>query len=374
MATDNLVQLTVDIGTLSPRPNEETRQQYAEEIARRLLVYLPSTNATFNIGSSMPASDEGPWFKEVTDPKSGNSSYELWVWSSSAATYVPLTLNQIQLRYFVGTATPSQGEYDVWFETNSTGKPLGIHTYNTSTAAWEPNSYTPDEIDAFFEGEDAGKKQVDWDRVVNKPTSAGFNPRAVSGILSTSQNGTGAPPVTDGWNYEWEQVYHTGIGQMLIYDPLAGIWKTLGGGIGDLKQVNGTNIGTAGDFAAGTFGTILGKNPGWIEETAAAGRALVGANPSEDWDSLVSPTKKSPGSTHGVDDYIITAAQLPAGLSAAITYTTDINGGGPVGNGFMVGDTGGGSTPYTLSITGAAGAAVSNVQKSIAYHVIRKIN
>jgi hypothetical protein len=32
------------------------------------------------------------------------------------------------------------------------------------------NHYTKTELDTFFEGEDAGRKQIDWDRVINKPS------------------------------------------------------------------------------------------------------------------------------------------------------------------------------------------------------------
>jgi len=369
MASDNLVQLLVDVGTLAPKPVGESRQQYAEELAKRLLVYLPTTITTFNIGGAMPTSDDGPWFKEVTDPKSGDSGYELWVWSATAATYVPLTLNQIQLRYFVGVAAPSEGVYDVWFKTNSAGKPLGVHTYNSTTAAWEPNSYTPDEIDALFEPTVAGKKQIEWDNVLNAPASAGFNPRSVSGILSTSQNGTGSPVVTTGWNYEWEQVYHTGIGQMIIFDPIATIWKTLSGGVGDIKMTNGTLIGTNADFAAGTFGTILGKNPGWDEETVAAGRTLVGAKPSEVWDDTTVLTK-DPGSTYGADTLYLTKGQLPPHIHPMDKYFSD-NYSSSQGTNIE----GAPGTEKGLLDTGSTGDgdAISLHQKSIAYHVIRKI-
>ena len=357
----NEVQLRTDIGTLAPKPNGETRQQFAEELVKRLLVYLPSTNATFNIGGSQPSSDEGPWFKEVTDPKSGDSSYELWVWSSTAATYVPLTLNQTQLRYYVGTAAPSQNTYDVWIKTDSAGAPLGVLTYDTADGAWEPVCYTPAEVDAFFEGEDSGKKQVDWARILNAPASASFVPRAVSGALLVGDA-----------QYDWEQVYHTDIGQMVVYDPVNTIWKTLSGGVGDMKFVQSSILGTTGDFAAGTFGTALGRNPGWTVDSAAAGRHLVAADDTDLWDSTT-PLNKDAGSTYGADQFILTDGNIPAGFQVQITTCLDINGGGPVANGFMVGDTCNNRSTQNLNSSAANSDPISKQPESIAYHFIRKI-
>jgi len=353
-----LVQLLVQIGTLPPKPANESRQQYAEAIAERLLVYLPSTNMTFNIGGSKPTSDEGPWFKEVTDPKSGNASYELWVWSSTAADYVLLTLNQAQLRYYYGTAAPSQAIYDVWVQVNSAGQPLGVLTYNTTTAAWEPVSYTPTEIDDFFEGETGGgKKQVDWSSLTNVPASASFVPRSVTGALAVGDA-----------EYDWEQVYHTDIGAMVVYDPISAVWKTVDGVIGDLKFVSGALLGTTGDFAAATFNTVLGKNPGWALDTVSQGRVLVGADPTDPWDALTPASFKDPGTTHGADDFIMTTGQL-----AQHNHTLPTDTGGTVDLQTLTPTPNVDEKP-TGSFTGDEGNSdpISLVQKSIAYYCLRK--
>jgi len=352
------IPLTVQIGTLDPSASGETRQQFAEKIAERLIVTLPSTDSTFLIGGGTPTSDEGPWFKEVTDPKSGNSSYELWVWSPTAAAYIPLTLNQTQLRYFVGVAEPSSSVYDVWVRTNAAGKPLGISTYNTTTSAWESHSYTPDEIDAFFAGEASGKKQVDWDNVTGKPDEVSTIPRSISGALAPEDA-----------NYNWEQVYHRDAGCVVIYDPIAGQWKTLDGTIGDVKEVTAIVLGSTGDFAAGVFTSALGRNPGWQLDSASQGRVVVGANDVEAWDATT-PLTKDPTSIYGSDEVYLAEEQLPD-FTVDIKRSDAINGGGSVSNGYMTGDVATG-TDETLNSSNTENNAVSKVQKSIAYFRLRK--
>lgn len=357
---NNLIPLDVQVGALKPAPSGETRQQFANELAARLLVYLPSSNSTFVIGGSQPTSDEGPWFKEVTDPKTGNSGYELWVWSVDAATYKPLTLNQSQLRYFVGSAAPDQTVYDVWVSVDTNGKITGIFTYNSATNAWEVYAYTVAEIDSFFEPTVAGKKQVLWDNVISQPAHVSNAPRAVSGIPT---------PL-----YNWEQVYHTDCGGMLIYDSNAGQWKTLGGIIGDVIEVSGTSLGTTADFAAGVFTTILGKHPGWELDTPSSGRTVVGANPSEVWDTTTT-AKKEPGTTHGADQNTIARANLPnETLDVGIKYRQSINGGGAPTNGLVTSDNTTDPTGDIIEQTEALGSgqAITNVQKSIAYYRLRK--
>lgn len=58
------------------------------------------------------------------------------------------------------------GELPVYYLAwvNITGKPTTITGYGISDA------YTKTQIDAFFEGESSGKKQVDWTRITNAPT------------------------------------------------------------------------------------------------------------------------------------------------------------------------------------------------------------
>jgi hypothetical protein len=351
----NEIPLNVSIGTIPPAASGETRQEFAQKIAERLLVYLPAVNSTFVIGGSQPASDEGPWFKEVVNPKSGNNGYELHVWSTDAGSYKPLTLNQTQLRYYIGTATPSQSVYDIWFKVDTDGAPQGIFTYNSNTAAWEVNSYLPSEIDAFFEGETGGgKKQVEWESVLSRPAHTTNAPRALSGALVTADAA-----------YDWEQVYHTQAKQMLIYDPNESEWKTLDGGVGDVKAVKGTALGDPGHFAAGNFATILGCNPGWQLDDKAEGRVIVGAKPTELWDSLTT-AKKEGNSQHGNDDFAMTVAQMPEHDHDFDTYVGD--GAGPA-PGYGSHTLGTGSTTETKG----DGDNISLVQKSVAYFIITKV-
>lgn len=358
----NLIQLPVTIGTLPPAPAGQTRQEFAQQIADRLVVSFPSDSSTFTIGGSQPTSDVGPWFKQVLDPKSGNSGYELWVWSTDAATYKPLTLNQIQLRYYIGETSPDQTVYDIWVEVDSDGAPQGIYTYNYTTNAWQKYSYTTAEIDAFFEGEDSGKKQVDWDRILNKPNNANYAPRSVSGSTVPTPN------------YDWEQAYHTDLGQMIVYDPAFG-WKTLTGAIGDLKEVKtGLPIGTVADFVAGTLTTVLGRNPGWDLDSTSQGRVIVGADTTEVWDSTTALTK-SPLQPYGADEVTLSQANLPAvTIGVDIDHSIDIKGGGPWANGVMAGDSAYHDTQTLTSDPLGSGTAHSNVQKSIAYWRLVKIS
>lgn len=64
---------------------------------------------------------------------------------------------------------------------------------------WAPvgGGYTKAEIDAFFEGEDSGKKQVDWARIINVPTDIGS-------VTNLEDNGTSVQNIVsaDG-QFDW---------------------------------------------------------------------------------------------------------------------------------------------------------------------------
>lgn len=370
----NEIPLPVTVGTLSDASSGETRQQFANELAARLLVYLPSNQSVFKVGGSQPTSDEGPWFKEVTDPKTGNSGYELWVWSVDAATYKPLTLAQSQLRYFVGELAPDPLAYDLWVQTFSSGAPVTIYTYNTTNAVWDPLCYRISQIDAFFAGEVSGKKQVDWTNVVNKPANVTNAPRAVTGSVF-NWAAAGDPPdirTIPKPNYDWEQIYHTDCGQMLVYDSGSALWKTVDGAVGDLKEVRGSTLGISGDFIGGNFATILGRNPGWDLDIESAGSVVVGAA-DEVWDSTTT-SKKTAFSIYGADETTLTTENLPDdNISIPIKRSNAINGGGAFTNGYMFGDVSTGTNETQTAPRGGDGETFTNVQKSIAYYRIRKV-
>lgn len=130
-----------------------------------------------------------------------------------------------------GTSTPAVGDRDKpWFRLDSsTNRPLGWH--------W-------------------------WD---------GSQWSVVSPFV---QRGSTIPanPVQD------EKYYHTSINARVIYD--AG-WKLDDGApAGSLKFADydpSIAIGTTGDFAAGTYDTVLGLNPGYAQFASATNRVLIAA-------------------------------------------------------------------------------------------------
>lgn len=356
--TQNLIPLPVQVGNLDDAPSGETRQQFAEELARKLLVQFPSEDSTFRIGGSEPTSDEGPWFKEGID-QNGDATYFLYIWGADSASYVPLTLEQQQLRYFVGATTPSEVKYDVWFEVSTDGRLLSIRTFDSNTNEWVNVYYRRDEIDSLFEPTVDGKKQVAWPNVITKPDHVSNAPRA------SSEPGATLQP-----NYNFEIVYHTGIGQLIVFVPGSN-WITLDGGSGDTKTVKHTSLGSSGDFDSGNFGSALGRNPGWVWDTSSQGRSVVGAAPGETWNSLTA-AEKTAGSSFGDDQHLLTADETRREL-IQIRLTASTNGSNnadPVAQyaatGIMVGDTGANTGNLSLQAAHTPDAH-NNVQKSIAY-------
>lgn len=293
----NQIPLTVQVGNLPDAPSGETRQQYAEAVASRLLVTISSDNATFVIGGSQPTSDVGPWFREGVDG-TGNTTYFLYVWSADQATYVPLALEQEQLRYWVGGSAPDQLVYDVWFETNTDGRLLSVRTFDSNTNVWENVYYTRGEVDGFFAGESAGKKQIEWDNVLNKP-SGSTNPRA-----------SDLPGNDLVARFDYEIVYHTGVTRQVLWRPDIALWVTLDGGVNDTKEVLGNTVGTQGDFNNGVFNTVLGRNPGWDVDLDSQGKVVVGANPGVLWSPSAVTTIEA-GSLFGASEHALTIDETP---------------------------------------------------------------
>lgn len=69
--------------------------------------------------------------------------------------------------------------------TNFTNTPTTIATYGITDA------YTITEIDDFFEGEASGKKQVDWDRIVNPPDILTISNEANNRVMTSDGTSTG---------------------------------------------------------------------------------------------------------------------------------------------------------------------------------------
>jgi len=139
------VQFNVSAGTLPPNFTG-TPQQFLDAIAGLLLVTPVEDWNSFVVGSAAPTSDVGPWLK---------NGQEWWVWSSTAGAYVPLILDDLSIRRFIGETAPLSTEYDVWIQTNSSGVPQAVKIYNAGNwvdvyAATLSNYYTKAEYNTAF--------------------------------------------------------------------------------------------------------------------------------------------------------------------------------------------------------------------------------
>lgn len=385
MANDIL--LDVQIGQLPIRTGLVPRQQYAEDIASRLIIRFPSDGSTFGIGSVLPTSDEGPFFQSVVpNPINGigqENTFELLVWSSSLATYVPLNLGQSQLRYLVSTTQPTVdeiGKYLLWFKVDTQGAFENLYTFNRGTNAWESTLARLDYVNNLFSNvtEVAGvnKAQIDWVNVLNRPNN----------IITAGETGESGDALTP--TFDYQRLWHTGINAEIIYVPSFGGWQVAGGTTGDLKFVTSLSLGTTGDFNAGTFFTALGRNPGWVAATDEEGRVLVAAAPTEDWNSLTAD-KKIAGSTFGTGAHTLTGAESGIAehnhevFARSDSGSSDkVEGFGGVTNVAVGGETDGTKTTITVNGDGQdiivkegdtdAVSAHNNIQPSIARFLLRK--
>jgi hypothetical protein len=127
----------------------------------------------------------------------------------------------------------------------------------------------------------------------------------------------------------------TTIGTVIIYSGSQ--WVTLDGTSGDVKFVVGT-----------VLADVLAKNPGWSHYTDGIGRVLAGA--AADGSDAENDV--------GADEVTLSEAQLPAHTHDSIQgqTSTNVNGGGPLSNGFMSGDTNtAGVNTWPNSVTGSTG-------------------
>lgn len=127
----------------------------------------------------------------------------------------------------------------------------------------------------------------------------------------------------------------TDINTELIYER--GQWRTASGSPGDVKMVAGT-----------TLATVLTHNPGWSHYADGIGKVLAGA----------AADGSDAETDAGSDQITLLEGQLPGHTHDAIQGQTsnDINGGGPLTNGFMSGDSGSaGVNTWPNSVTGSTG-------------------
>lgn len=114
----------MNFGSL-PSTFRGTPQEFADLLAANAKVFTEQQFALFVTGSTAPTSDVGPWLAN------GN---EWRVWDSGLGQYVPITIDQDSLGYFIGSTTPDQNVYQFWIQTDGSGSPLALKTYYSG--AW----------------------------------------------------------------------------------------------------------------------------------------------------------------------------------------------------------------------------------------------
>jgi hypothetical protein len=124
MATSNILPLTIQMSALPPAVRW-TPQQLADAIAARLSITTAQSYALFVSGSTAPSSNVGPWLKNGT---------EWWIFNTVSGTYVPITINQESLGYFIGNVAPDPTIYQFWISTTPGGQPLAVNTFYSG--AW----------------------------------------------------------------------------------------------------------------------------------------------------------------------------------------------------------------------------------------------
>ena len=159
------IPLSFDVASLEPGWTG-TFPEFLELLPDLISVVADQEFALFVAGATEPPYDSGPW------AKNGN---EWRYFSEATGDYQPFLIPQISLKYHVGTAEPDADDYLLYFEFVGT-TPTSIKGWNGS--AWtafhylKSELYTKTEIDGLFESYDAnGKAQIDWDNVLNKPSS-----------------------------------------------------------------------------------------------------------------------------------------------------------------------------------------------------------
>ena len=144
--------------------------------------------------------------------------------------------------------------------------------------------------------------------------------------------------------------FDTTISRALIWDR--GQWRTLDGGINEIRYYEGTSIAD-----------VLTQNPGWVEYSAGAGRVLAGRS-----------TDHAYGSIAGEDAHTIAINELPAhSHSIAVPTCSNADNSDP-GNLVCVSpNEPNASTPFA-STTGAAGsgAAMNVLQPTLYLYAIQK--
>jgi len=198
----NRTNLLIQMAQL-PATFEGTPAQLGAEMVRRMQVVSPSGTNFIYVGDTEPTSNVGPWLKD------GSKWY---VWDDSLKRYVPQDITDSATTwYHIGYSTPASGAPPVWLRTTADYS-INNPTYGTPIAWY------------MFNG-------TAW--VV-------FNDLVLSG--PTASRPPGPMP--------YQQFYDTDIAVLIWWER--GMWRTMAGCPGDIKQVVWQTLAEA-----------LLRNPGW---------------------------------------------------------------------------------------------------------------
>lgn len=180
MSSSNILPISFVVAALEPG-KKYTPQQLAEAIVERLQAVSGQAFALFVAGSTEPPYDVGPW------AKNGN---EWQYFSTTEGRYVPFLVPQESLKFYVGQDdginAPDPSKFLFWIVLDDDGMAIDIRTFHDG--AWKgvyyakTDVYTKAELDSFFEPTVAGKKQIHWDNVINKPSAQSYAMRAESTV------------------------------------------------------------------------------------------------------------------------------------------------------------------------------------------------
>jgi len=209
---------------------------------------------------------------------------------------------------------------DFWGEAFWANIPDKPATYPPSAHTHDDRYYTETELNAFFEGEDAGKKQVHWDRVTSKPET--FTPSAheLTGVQHTASGLVAGHVIkaTGEASFEWGPLSHS---------ELAGI-------LPDQHHARGHNILSADhpDSLAGSVvrGDIIIGNatPKWSKLGKGAEDTFLGSDGTDlvwrdvDWSMLQNIPGTFTPSAHTLVGAKHTASGLTAGHYLRATAPT----------------------------------------------------
>lgn len=122
------IPFTIVIGSL-PEGIGFDPQAIVNSLEEILQISLNEGVAFFTIGATAPTSNIGPWLKDGTT---------WYVWSDAVAGYVPATIPQGSLRYIVSaTKPPALAGYQIWFQTDSSGRPIFTWVFNSGNNKWQ---------------------------------------------------------------------------------------------------------------------------------------------------------------------------------------------------------------------------------------------